>query len=166
MLFVLLVRPRGLFVAFGNASGAIVSVVTRSGTNQLHGSLYEYYFGSNVGAANSWKSNHTPYGNLPYTPLPSNHRSRFGTSIGGPMTPRFWGGKTYFFFNYEAFRQRGAPGREVSNPFCETACTILDNASQEREVRREAVDCSRLLDDLRSAVDGGENQGRSSRPRP
>lgn len=33
---------------------------------------------------------------------------------------------------------RGAPGREVSNPFCETACTILDNASQEREVRREA----------------------------
>lgn len=33
---------------------------------------------------------------------------------------------------------RGAPGREQSNPFCETACTILDNASQEREVRREA----------------------------
>ena len=30
---------------------------------------------------------------------------------------------------------RGAPGREVSNPFCETACTILDNAGQEREVR-------------------------------
>jgi hypothetical protein len=28
---------------------------------------------------------------------------------------------------------RGAPGREVSNPFCETACTILDNAGQERE---------------------------------
>jgi len=33
---------------------------------------------------------------------------------------------------------RGAPGREQSNPFCETACTILDNASQEREIRREA----------------------------
>lgn len=33
---------------------------------------------------------------------------------------------------------RGAPGRETSNPFCETACTILDNASQEREIRREA----------------------------
>ena len=32
---------------------------------------------------------------------------------------------------------RGAPGRELSNPTCETACTILDNASGEREVRRE-----------------------------
>ncbi|MFA4968867.1 MAG: DUF411 domain-containing protein [Sulfuritalea sp.] len=33
---------------------------------------------------------------------------------------------------------RGAPGREISNPVCETACTILDNASGQREIRREA----------------------------
>lgn len=33
---------------------------------------------------------------------------------------------------------RGAPGREISNPVCETACTILDNASQQRDIRREA----------------------------
>ena len=32
---------------------------------------------------------------------------------------------------------RGAPGREVSNPTCETACTMLDNSSGVREVRRE-----------------------------
>lgn len=32
---------------------------------------------------------------------------------------------------------RGAPGREFSSPTCETACTMLDNASGEREVRRE-----------------------------
>jgi hypothetical protein len=32
---------------------------------------------------------------------------------------------------------RGSPGREILQPVCETACTILDNASQEREVRRE-----------------------------
>jgi hypothetical protein len=32
---------------------------------------------------------------------------------------------------------RGAPGRELSNPTCETACTTLDNTSGEREVRRE-----------------------------
>ena len=35
---------------------------------------------------------------------------------------------------------RGAPGREMSNPTCETACTILDNASGERDVRRELFD--------------------------
>lgn len=32
---------------------------------------------------------------------------------------------------------RGAPGREISNPTCETACTMLDNSSGVREVRRE-----------------------------
>lgn len=35
---------------------------------------------------------------------------------------------------------RGAPGREMSNPTCETACTILDSAPGEREVRRELFD--------------------------
>jgi hypothetical protein len=35
---------------------------------------------------------------------------------------------------------RGSPGREISNPFCETACTILDNAGQEKDVRRERFD--------------------------
>jgi len=33
---------------------------------------------------------------------------------------------------------RGAPGRENYNPYCETACTILDNAGRENEIRREA----------------------------
>ena len=35
---------------------------------------------------------------------------------------------------------RGSPGREISNPFCETACTILDNAGQEKDIRRERFD--------------------------
>jgi len=35
---------------------------------------------------------------------------------------------------------RGSPGREMSNPVCETACTILDNAGQERDIRRERFD--------------------------
>lgn len=35
---------------------------------------------------------------------------------------------------------RGTPGRELSNPVCETACTILDNAGQERDIRRERYD--------------------------
>ena len=47
---------------------------------------------------------------------------------------------------------RGAPGREVSNPFCETACTILDNASQEREVRREAYNTLLVGPDGKASV--------------
>lgn len=45
---------------------------------------------------------------------------------------------------------RGAPGREMSNPTCDTACTILDNATAEREVRRELFDT--LLVDLKGKV--------------
>lgn len=47
---------------------------------------------------------------------------------------------------------RGAPGREVSNPFCETACTILDNAGQEREVRREAYNTLLVGPDGKTSV--------------
>ena len=47
---------------------------------------------------------------------------------------------------------RGAPGREQSNPFCETACTILDNASNEREVRREAYNTLLVAPDGKTSV--------------
>jgi hypothetical protein len=88
---------------FNGAGGGQVQMVTKRGTNQFHGSGYEYYFGSNLGA-NTWQNNHTPSRSLPYTPLPSTHQNRFGAAVGGPMTPSFWGGKTYFFFNYEGRR--------------------------------------------------------------
>jgi len=42
---------------------------------------------------------------------------------------------------------RGAPGRELSNPTCETACTTLDNTSGEREVRRELYETLLVLPD-------------------
>uniref|UniRef100_Q025D2 Cna B domain protein n=1 Tax=Solibacter usitatus (strain Ellin6076) TaxID=234267 RepID=Q025D2_SOLUE len=89
---------------FSGSIGAQIQMVTKRGTSTYHGSAYGYYYGTNVGAANSWVNNHTPSGNLPYTPLPSNHRSRFGGSLGGVMAPKFLGGKTYFFVNYEGSR--------------------------------------------------------------
>ena len=89
---------------FNGAAGSQVQMVTRRGNNAFHGALYEFYFGSNVGAANLWRNNHTLLANGQATPLPATHRNRFGTAIGGPLTPKFWGGKTYFFFNYEGSR--------------------------------------------------------------
>ncbi len=91
---------------FNGAAGSQVQMVTKRGTNQFHGSLYEHYFASNVGAANLWRNNHTPSPQLglAYTPLPKSHRNRFGGTLGGPIAPRFWGGKTYFFVNYEGYR--------------------------------------------------------------
>jgi hypothetical protein len=89
---------------FSGSIGAQIQMVTKRGTNTYHGSGYGYYYATNVGAANSWVNNHTPSGSLPYTPLPSNHRNRFGGSLGGILMPKFLGGKTYFFVNYEGSR--------------------------------------------------------------
>jgi hypothetical protein len=47
---------------------------------------------------------------------------------------------------------RGAPGRELSNPFCDTACTILDNAGQERDIRREAYNTLLVGPDGKTSV--------------
>ncbi len=96
---------------FTNSSGAQIQMVTKRGSNQFHGSLYTFYYDNTLGQANSWVNNHTPFTfgttKYPNTPvdLPKNHRTRFGAAIGGPLSPKdFLGKKWYFFFNYEAMR--------------------------------------------------------------
>ena len=90
---------------FNQSAGGQIQMVTKRGSNQFHGSLYDFYLGSNFGA-NFWKNNHTPspQQGLAYTPLPSSHQNRFGASLGGVLFPHFAGGKTYFFANYEGRR--------------------------------------------------------------
>jgi len=83
---------------FNSAAGAQVRLVTKHGGNQWHGSAYEYYLDNNW-SANSFDNN------LSGTPLPSYHYSRFGGSVGGPLSSKeLLGGKTFFFANYEGFR--------------------------------------------------------------
>jgi hypothetical protein len=82
---------------FNGAAGGQVQMVTKRGTNQFHGSAYEYFFGSNF-SANTWINNRTKQ------PLAKTHEHRFGAAIGGPLTPEWGGHKTYFFFNYEGRR--------------------------------------------------------------
>lgn len=95
---------------FNSAAGSQVQMVTKRGTNAFHGSLYEYYYASDVGAANLYQNNRTGQ------PLPKAHRNRFGTAVGGPLTPKFWGGKTYWFFNYEGMRFDNVNTFERSTP--------------------------------------------------
>ena len=78
-------------------------MVTKRGTNDFHGTAYYYYASSDVGGANSWDNNHTPSGNTGFTPIAITHNNRYGFTVGGPALPKLLGGKTYFFFGYEAF---------------------------------------------------------------
>ncbi|HEY2017715.1 MAG TPA: carboxypeptidase regulatory-like domain-containing protein, partial [Bryobacteraceae bacterium] len=93
-------------------------MVTKRGTNQFHGAVYDHYFATNVGAANLWRNNHVPdtQHGLPYTPLTSSHKNRFGGAVGGPLLPKLLGGKTYFFINYEGYRFPNATSIEKNVP--------------------------------------------------
>ena len=84
---------------FNGAAGSQVQMVTKRGTNQFHGALYEYYFGSDVGAANLWRNNHTPDTQLGLadTPLPASHRNRFGGALGGPLDAQVLGRQDLLF---------------------------------------------------------------------
>jgi hypothetical protein len=118
------VGTTGQTADFSGAAGSSVQMVTKRGTNQFHGALYEFYFANDVGAANTWKNNHTLVNGpgcstgpaCDATPLPSTHRNRFGGAIGGPLTPKFWGGKTYFFANYEGMRYPNVQSFEKAVP--------------------------------------------------
>ena len=92
------VNVAGMGADFNSSAGAQVQIVTKRGTNQWHGTGYEYYLDNNFNA-NTWQNNFSGI------PNPSFHYSRFGGAIGGPIIPKkILGGKTYFFANYEGFR--------------------------------------------------------------
>ncbi len=95
---------------FNSSSGAQVQVVTKRGTNNWHGSAYEYYLDNNLNA-NTWVNNFTG------TPNASYHYSRFGASFGGPLTRKsLLGGQTFFFANYQGFRWPNATTVERAVP--------------------------------------------------
>src|SRR5262249_26077014 len=59
---------------------------------------------------NTWDNNSI------HKPLPSTHQNRFGGAVGGPVLPSFWGGKTFFFANYEGRRFPNVSTYERSVP--------------------------------------------------
>ena len=80
---------------FGRTPGAQISIVTRSGANAFHGTLFEY-FRNKVLDARDWFVN---YSGLP---KPAERQNDFGGVLGGPVIKN----KTFFFFSYEGLRLR------------------------------------------------------------
>jgi hypothetical protein len=83
---------------FGRTPGAQITIVTRSGANQYHGSLFEY-FRNDVLDAGNWFNG---YNNNPPLPKAKERQNDFGGVIGGPI----FKDKTFFFFSYEGSRLR------------------------------------------------------------
>src|SRR6266851_3328900 len=76
---------------YGKTSGGVVNAITRSGTNQIHGSVYEFFRNSKLDA-----KNYFDVGNIP--PF---KRNQFGGTIGGPIVKDH----TFFFADFEGIRQ-------------------------------------------------------------
>src|SRR5271165_1166714 len=98
---------------YGRSAGAAINIVTKSGTNQIHGSAFDYFRNTALNARNYFN----PEGQeqQPF------HLNQFGGDIGGPI----FKDKTFFFVDYEGLRETGA---EASPACVPTAADISANA--------------------------------------
>jgi hypothetical protein len=90
---------------YGRAAGGVISVAIKSGTNQFHGSLFEFLRNDKLDARNFFVNRN----NLRKQPLRFN---QFGGTIGGPV----WRDHTFFFFSYQGTRIRTSDTVVVTVP--------------------------------------------------
>src|SRR6202045_2833060 len=75
---------------YGRSSGGVINAITRSGTNEFHGSVYEFLRNSALDASNFFDATKPPF-----------KRNQFGVTAGGPLVKD----RTFIFGNYEGLRQ-------------------------------------------------------------
>jgi len=84
---------------FGRSSGAVVNATIKSGTNNIHGSLYEFLRNDHLDANNF-------FSNALGAPKPVRKRNQYGAAVGGPIVKN----RTFWFADYEGLREReGVP---------------------------------------------------------
>src|SRR5207249_1569837 len=97
---------------FGRAGGAVLNATIKSGTNQVHGALWEFVRNDKFDAANFFE-------NAGGVTKGEFRQNQFGGAIGGPVAiPRVYNGKdkTFFFFDYEGTRIRQAAPQVATVP--------------------------------------------------
>jgi hypothetical protein len=97
---------------FGRSAGASVNVAIKSGSRDLHGSLYEYFRNDKLDA-NEFFANRQGRGKVPF------RQNQYGVSVGGPVViPKIYAGrdKTFWFASWEGFRRRRGQTAQNSVP--------------------------------------------------
>ena len=96
---------------YGRFSGGTISLITKGGTNQLHGTIFEF--------AEDTPLNALPFGSSKTSVKPDAHRYQTGATIGGPIVlPRLYNGhnKSFFFFDFEDSRQSSGVANHYTVP--------------------------------------------------
>jgi hypothetical protein len=139
---------------YGRSAGGVLQIVTKSGTNEWHGSALEFFRNNALDARNYFNTTRDQTTGIP---IPQNpfHNNQFGGSLGGPIVRD----KTFFFVDYEGLREKGSqsslscvpdpaalatatnpviqnllarnpwPAPNLSNPADDTGCPLGPNVS-------------------------------------
>lgn len=124
------VETNALKAEFGQTSGGVVNAVTKSGTNEFHGSLYHFLRNDALDARNAFATQPDPRTGRMKQVLRYNH---FGGTVGGPvLIPKLYNGKnkTFFFAGYEQWRWRS-----TGSPRIGTVATDLQRAGNFSQTR-------------------------------
>ena len=106
------VQTNNYSAQFGRNSSGVVTVLTKSGTNQFHGSVFEFFRDRNFNATTRALPQKTPY-----------NQHRFGGTVGGPVVHD----KLFFFFSYAGFRYISA---NVFNPTVPSQAMLNGNFTE------------------------------------
>ena len=103
------VDTNGFKAEYGQAGGGVITFVSKSGTNQFHGTAYDFLRNQDLDARQFFAAQRSIY-----------KQNDFGAALGGPVIlPKLYNGRnrTFFFLSYEGFRNRqGANGQILSVP--------------------------------------------------
>ena len=99
------VQTNNLGPEFGRLAGGAINLTTRSGTNEFHGSAYEFLRNKVLNA-------NTFFNNKAGVARPAFTQNQYGANVGGPVKRD----KTFFFFSYEGFRLRQGASYSILVP--------------------------------------------------
>ncbi len=99
---------------FGGKSGGVINVITKSGSNRIHGSVFEFVRNNVFNAKNFFNS--------PTAPTPPYKQNEFGVSLGGPIQKD----KMFFFVNYEGQRTHQTQTQRFTVPIDSERASISD----------------------------------------
>ena len=122
------VKTNNFSAEFGHAAGAVINATIKSGTNELHGTVFEFLRNNDLDANNFL----TNAAGLPRAPF---HQNQFGAAVGGPIIRN----RTFFFADYQGTRQATSAGSSIrdvppaalrSGDFSSVSTPIYDPASR------------------------------------
>ncbi|MBI4481344.1 MAG: carboxypeptidase regulatory-like domain-containing protein [Acidobacteria bacterium] len=134
---------RGNYSAeYGRSAGGVVNAVTKSGTNEFHGALFEFHRNDNLDARNFFAKD-----------KPEFRRNQFGGTLGGPILKN----RTFFFFGYEGFREALGDPKIAFVPSVSARNGVLSGGTVSVDPRiRPLLDRYPLPNSPGRSADGGE----------